>query len=135
MKKVISLLMVTVIVCTMVLPVSATTGDNTVQPRWTYLDSVYAHLDINWLGVASCEGRATAGDFVTVKVVVRLQQLQDTGWATIKSWTATDTQTVGTSGTYAVYSGYTYRVSVTGYIYDSNGNLVEAGTATDTFVY
>lgn len=135
MKRVTSLLIIIVILCVMVLPVSATSVDNTVQPRWTYLDSVYAYLDINWLGVASCEGRATAGDFVAVKVVVRLQQLKDTGWATIKSWTATDTQTVGASGSYAVYSGYTYRVSVTGYVYDSNGNLVEAGTATDTFVY
>lgn len=135
MKRIIPLLIVVTILCTMVVPASAATADNTVQPRWSYLDTVYANLDINWLGVATCEGRATAGSLVTVKVIVRLQQLKDTGWATIKSWTSTGTLTASTSGSYAVYSGYTYRVSVTGYVYDSNGNLVEAGTATDTFVY
>ena len=135
MRRITSLLIVVTILCAMAVSASATTVDNAVQPRWTYLNSVYANLDINWLGVATCEGRATAGDLVTVEVIVRLQQLKDTGWATIKSWTSTGTLTASASGSYAVYSGYTYRVSVTGYVYDSNGNLVETGTATDTFVY
>lgn len=131
MKKVISLLIVIGILCGMVVSVSA----STVQPRWTYLDAVYANLDINWLGVATCEGGAAANDTVTVKVVVRLQQLKDTGWSTITSWSSTGTLSATSSGSYAVYSGYTYRVSVTGHVYDSNGTLIETGSATDTFVY
>ena len=119
----------------MVLPVSATTADDVIQPRWSYLNAVSAHLDINWLGVATCEGRATAKNLVTVKVIVQLQQFSETGWITINSWTSTGTQTAYASGSYAVYSGYTYLVSVTGYIYDSNGNLIETGNATETFVY
>lgn len=122
-------------IITMTIPASATTAESTIQPRWTYLDTVYAYLNINWLGIASCEGSATAGSLVTVEVTVRLQQLKDTGWATIKTWSATDTQSAVASGSYAVQKGYTYRVSVTGYVYDSNGNLVETGSATDTFVY
>ena len=135
MRRITALLIIVTILCAIAAPASATTIDNIVQPRWTYLNSVYAYLDINWLGVATCEGRATARDFVNVEVVVRLQQLKDTGWATIKSWTSTGTLTASASGSYAVYKGYTYRVSVTGYVYDASGKLVETGTATDTFVY
>ena len=135
MKRVITIFILIAFIITLVPSASAATAENTIQPQWDILNSVTADLEINWLGIATCAGRATAGEFVTVKVVVKLQQLTDTGWTTLKSWTVTDTQSAFASGTYAVHRGYTYRVSVTGYIYNSNGTLVETGTATDTFVY
>lgn len=135
MKRIICLMMIIVVLCSMVGPVSATTADNMIQPRWSYLNSVTAYLDINWLGVASCTGSAIARNDVEVKVVVNLQQLTDTGWATVNSWSSTGNITASASGRYAVYRGYTYRVTVTGYVYDSNGKIIETGSAIDTFVF
>lgn len=135
MKRFLSLILIAMVIFSMAVPASAAVADNMVQPRWSYLNSVTAYLNINFLGIATCEGTATARVGETVEVTVRLQQLKDTGWATIKTWTSTGTGTAAASGNYAVYSGYTYRTSVTGYVYDSDGNLLETGTATDTFEY
>lgn len=135
MRRIISLVIVITLLCTTVIPVSSAVTDSTVQPRWSYLTTVKAYLDINWLGLATCEGSASIRSQLDVKVVVRLQQLTDSGWSTIKTWTATDAGSAYASGVYAVHSGYTYRVSVTGYVYDDNGNLLETGSTSDTFVY
>ena len=135
MKKIVSLALVTVLLFMMVVPASAANADNTVQPRWTYLNIIDAGLDINWLGIATCEGNVLAYGNTTVKVVVRLQQQTDSGWSTLKTWSDTDTGSAYASGIYAVHSGYTYRVSVIAYAYDANGNLLETGSTSDTLVY
>lgn len=135
MRRLFTFFVILTILASIVIPAHAATSVNTPQPRWSYLNSVSANININSIGIATCSGRATARENITVKVVVRLQQLTDSGWSTIKSWTVTDTVSAYASGSYAVYSGYTYRTSVTGYVYDSNGNLLETGTSTDTYVY
>lgn len=135
MKRIISLALVAVLLCATIAPVSAVSADNTVQPRWTYIRLMNANIDINWIGVASCSGEVNAYESMDVKVLVRLQQLTDSGWSTIKTWSVTGVGAARASGVYAVHSGYTYRVSVTGYVYDDNGNLLEAGSTSDTFVY
>lgn len=137
MKKYISLVLVMVLLFSSTITASATSNSNTItiQPRWSYLDTVSAYININALGIATCEGRATSRDALTVETVVRLQQLTDTGWSTIKTWSSTSVGSASVSKTYAVYAGYTYRTSVTGYVYDSNGNIIETGSASDTFYY
>lgn len=135
MRRTAALLMVIGILCTMIVPVAAATNESTVQPRWTYLNSVYAYLDINWLGVATCEGTAVARSSVDVEVVVRLQQKLDSGWYTVESWSDTGTGTAGTGGKIAVARGYDYRVTVSAYVYDDNGNIVETGSSSDSDSY
>lgn len=135
MKRLISFLLFAAILCGLSIPAAAAEADNLIQPRWSYLNAVAAYLDINWLGIATCEGSAAARSAVDVKVVVRLQQQTETGWATIETWSATGTAGATAGGKYAVYKGYTYRTSVTAYVYDENGNIVETGGSTDTFVY
>lgn len=135
MKKTVSVLAVIVMLCGLVTPVAATANESTIQPRWTYLNSVYAYLDINWLGVATCEGNAIAGSSVQVKTVVRLQQKLDSGWYTVKSWSETGTGTASAGGKIAVARGYDYRVTVSAYVYDDNGNIVETGSSSDSDSY
>lgn len=135
MRKTLAVLMVIGILCTMIIPVTAATNENTIQPRWSYLDSVYAYIDINWLGVATCEGTAVARSSVDVEVVVRLQQKLDSGWYTVESWSDTGTGTAGTGGKIAVARGYDYRVTVSAYVYDDNGNIVETGSSSDSDSY
>lgn len=135
MRKTLAVLMVIGILCTMIIPVTAATNENTIQPRWSYLDSVYAYIDINWLGVATCEGTAVARSSVDVEVVVRLQQKLDSGWYTVESWSDAGTGTAGTGGKIAVARGYDYRVTVSAYVYDDNGNIVETGSSSDSDSY
>ena len=135
MKRIAAILVVIGILCTMIIPVSAATNDNTVQPRWSYLNAVYAYLDINWLGVATCEGSAVVRGSYDVEVIVRLQQKLDSGWYTVKSWSDTGTGGAGASGSYAVARGYDYRVTVSAYVYDDNGNIVETGSSSDSDSY
>lgn len=135
MKRAIRILLIIGIICSMAVPFVVTATENAVQPRWSYLDSVHAYLDINWLGVATCEGSATARSLVDVKTVVRLQQKLDSGWYTVKTWTDTGTANAGTSGKIAVARGYDYRVTVSAYVYDDNGNIVETGSSSDSDSY
>ena len=138
MKKVITILLVAILLVSVVTPVHAVSNveaETAIQPRWTYLNTVSAYLSINALGIATCEGSAIATVVQDVKVVVRLQQLTDTGWSTIKSWSATNAGASSAEGKYAVYKGYTYRTTVAAYVYDDSGNIIETGSASDTFVY
>ena len=135
MKRAFAILIVIGILSAIAVPVAASSNENIIQPRWSYLDSVHAYLDINWLGVATCEGSATARSLVEVETIVRLQQQTDTGWSTIKTWSSTGTASASAGGKYAVARGYDYRVTVSGYVYDDNGNIVETGSSSDSDSY
>ena len=112
MKRTTALLLIVGLLCAMATPVGATTNENTIQPRWAYLNTVVASLDINWLGVATCEGTAVVRGSMDVKTVVRLQQKLDSGWYTVETWSDTGTGAAGASGKIAVARGYDYRVTV-----------------------
>lgn len=138
MKKVFSLLLATLLLLSSAFPVNAVEPEQsviTVQPRWTYLYSVTASLDINLLGVATCRGTTACGSVRDVEIIVRLQQETATGWSTLKTWTDTGSGSAIASGSYAVARGYTYRTVSSVYVYDDNGNIIETGSASDTFYY
>lgn len=135
MKRVIAIFIVIGILCSIAIPVAASTNEGVIQPRWSYLDAVVASLNINWLGVATCEGSAVAHSSVDVEVVVRLQQKLDSGWYTVETWSDTGTGAAGASGKIAVARGYDYRVTVSAYVYDDNGNIVETGSSSDSDSY
>lgn len=138
MKKVFSLLLAALLLLSSTFPVNAVAPEQSitaVQPRWTYLHTITAFIDINFLGVATCEGTAVSRVVKDVKVVVRLQQETDTGWSTLKTWTDTGAGSAVASGSYAVARGYTYRTVSSVYVYDDNGNIIETGSASDTFYY
>ena len=138
MKKVLSLLFAICLLLTVCFPVNAITSEQSVtivQPRWTYLQTVTASLNINLLGVATCDGTGTSRVIKDVKIIVRLQQETDTGWSTLKTWTATASGAVGAGGSHAVAKGYNYRTVSSVYVYDDDGNIIETGSASDTFYY
>lgn len=132
MKKIIACITVVFLFAAMVLPVYA----SSVTPRFTYVDSIYARLEIDttW-GIATCEGQITAKDMSPVEVVVKLQQYKNSQWVTLKTWSAEDEWSVYLSGKYAIYSGYTYRVYVEGYVYNENGAVVETTSLEQQRVY
>lgn len=133
MRRLFCFVLVLLMVCTMVLPAAA--SQDVVQPRWTYLSSVSAALQINGLGIASCSGQALVTSSNRIAVYVTLQQYTDSGWVTLRSWSATGKTTTMAGGQYAVARGYTYRVNVTAYVYDGRGNVIETGSASKTCVF
>ena len=133
MRRLCCFILILLMVGTMIVPVAAL--QTVVQPRWTYLTSISASLDINALGVASCGGRALVHSTNRIAVYVTLQQYTDSGWVTIRSWSATATTATQVSGQYAVAHGYTYRVNVFAYVYDGRGNIIETGSTSKTCVF
>lgn len=135
MKRIICVLLIAVSLFAAVLPASAATI-NDVAPCYVYISSIYARITIDEsTGIATCVGEVNAKKMLPVEVVVQLQQLKNGTWQTLATWTNAGTYLAGESGSYAVASGYTYRTKVTGFIYDSDGNLVESGSGTDQVTY
>ena len=135
MKRFICLLSTLVILFSMAIPVFAAVPEE-IQPLYTNIDTVGASLTINeTLGIATCTGRLFAKDIQPVKVIVRLQIYKDGYWQTLKSWTGEGSWTIVVSKQYAIYSGYTYRVTTAGYVYDDDGNILEAASASHTVNY
>ena len=135
MKKLLVVIALLCIISTVVPPVSAATSEP-AQPLFVYINSVTAGLTINdtW-GIANCSGSMVSCSATPVKVTVRLQQYKDGSWLTLKTWTGTGTTSCAASGQYAISSGYTYRVSVTGYVLNSEGVILESGNAKKTVSY
>ena len=63
-------------------------------------------------------------------MTIKLQKKTGSSWTTMQTWSKTATGLAGAkaSGTRAVTAGLTYRVYLTGYVYDSNGNVLESIT-------
>ena len=137
MRKVLSILLVVAIFMSWSIPVHAATQEGeTISPRYTYIKFNSAYIDINEnTGVASCEASCYATGNLTVKVQCRLQQYTGSVWTTLKNWTASGTSYASVDKSWAVSSGYPYRVYVIFRIYDGNGTLVETATNIDTYNY
>lgn len=134
-KRLIMALVILSMMTSMAVPISAYNGD-TIQPRWDYINTVTANLTIDeTLGIATATGRMIVREYSPVEIIVRLQRSTAIGWVTIATWNATGTRTVYCSSKYAVEKGFTYRVTVSGYLYDADGALKEDGFASYTVAY
>lgn len=106
-----------------------------INPRWTHIQSMTAGLDISFWGVATCNGQLTAYENVPIEIMMHLQQNKNGSWGTLRTWSIVGTGALSSEKQYAVERGYTYRVVVTGYVYDANGNILETASASKSFVY
>lgn len=135
MKRVLSVMFILLLVVSMIAPVHASDIQR-ITPRFTYVDSVWVciNIDPTW-GIATCEGEVAAKDGYLVKTVVHLQAYKNRSWETIKTWTAEDHYSSYVCGSYAVMSGYTYRAFVIGYIYNSDGAVIEVVSSSHSVDY
>lgn len=109
---------------------------DTVEPLYDKISTVYANLSINEdTGIVTCTGRVTAKNTYPVSVYVQLHILENGSWRQLKSWQKSGTLTAYCSQSYAVYSGYTYRVTVTGYVYNDSGIAIESGSTSHSVYY
>lgn len=133
--RIISLMLVVNLVVAPAVVFAAESEDTTVQPRYTNITSIAAAVNINSLGKAVCTSSAMltyTSD--TGKLIMYLQKLDGNTWYTVKSWTDT-ADPYYMSGSYYVYSGYYYRCKAVLTVYDSSGNIVDAGQAISQSVY
>lgn len=107
-----------------------------IEPLYDNINTIYACISIDEsTGIATCMGSITAKNTYPVEVDVRLQQYYDGSWHTLKTWSNTGTMYCASSHKYAVYSGYTYRVYVTGYVYNSSGVIIESASGYHATTY
>lgn len=132
MKKCISIVSVVLLVIVMIIPVQAAT----IMPRYTYINSFYARLEIDatW-GIATCEGEISTRNPHPVKINVYLQQYKNGQWVTLKSWTSEDLINASLMRHYAIDQGYKYRIYVEGYVYNSNGQIIETTSEAEEVTY
>lgn len=109
-------------------------------PRWSYFISIMGDMDVEDNGKATVMADVIANrDKVDkIKVVCRLQRLEDDGWKTIKSWTVSsdevDPATVALEKTYYIHKGYSYRVQLNSKAY-VGGSVKEEITSNFDYGY
>ena len=130
MRKTISILLVFVLLLTTMSSVSASEW-NQPTPRYAYISSFARSININpSTRVATCQGDVVASSYLPVKVVCKLQVYWGGEWTTLKTWTKEGTGGVMIYETYTVAYDFNYRVYVTGYVYDNDGNQLEVTSGT-----
>jgi hypothetical protein len=134
MKRKIIVFIALVLVLTIITPLRNANASE-INPRWTYIRSMTAGLDVSILGIATCNGQFAAYENVPVEIIMHLKQLKNGSWGTLRTWSTTGTCALNVEKQYAVEHGYTYKVVVTGYVYDANGNILETASASKSFVY
>lgn len=130
--KALCLVMASLMLCGTANAVSArsniSNAENEVQLRFEEIRGFIANLSIGSFGAAHCTSRAQVADSsYRVELFVELQQF-DSGWDTVKDWSATGTLSASVSGTWYVASGYDYQVKATATVYNSSGREVESET-------
>ena len=133
-KKLISIAGLTAMCCTVspTMPVEAIGAralpdNDVVLPNYVAITRVYNYLGMETDGQLLCIGETDVQNRYNTGVKMELQQY-DGGWDTIKTWTDTGTKSVSLEKYYSVASGYSYRLKLTHYSYDSNWNQLEAIT-------
>lgn len=134
MKKIISIILAVLTVCVLATPALAAAKDP-VDPQYQHITSLYATINIDSTGLATCSGAIRAREVTPVEIVVQLQQYKDGIWRTLQTWTNSGSFYASEVGYYYVMKGYTYRTKVTGFIYDANGMIIESASGSHQKTY
>lgn len=134
MKRITSLVLITVLLVCMLCPYASATM---VEPRWDYVSTITGDLEITSGGTAVVDADGTAANYGVTRVhlTASLQQ-KDGTWKELKSWSvAADARGVIMPTKYwAVAHDYEYRLVITVKAY-KNSTLLETATATIDYGY
>ena len=131
MKKILVLIICLAMIVSMFSPfclaVEGNEVDEEIQPMYNVISSIAAGLKISSSGVASCIASLTGmSSPLTGKIIMELQQYSGGMWNTIMSWTESGSGGIIMEEYWTVPSGYSYRVRVTGNVYNANELLIES---------
>lgn len=109
-------------------------------PKWSYFISIMGDMEVQNNGKATImvDVIANRDKVDEIKTVCRLQQLQNGGWKTIKSWSENsnnvDHASVAYEKTYYIEKGYSYRIQLNSKAY-VNGAVKENITSNFDYGY
>lgn len=131
MKRIVGLVISICILLIFGLQAFADTNDSPareISPMYINIMSLSASLDINSSGTATGTAKITQGlSEGSCELIMNLQKLDsDNSWKTVGTWTKKGVMSCTNQQSKAVSKG-TYRISVIGKVYDSNGNFIEEG--------
>ena len=110
-----------------------TTVAAAISPRYIHLNSADASITIDTSAdKVYCRATASSTNNLEIQIECKLQRYNNAKWNNVKTWTASGTGYVSINKGWAVPTGYDYRVYATFKVYDSNGNMIESGTAQDS---
>ena len=135
MKRIISFLLAVVMTFAFAFSVSADKQEQTtIVPRYAYIAATLVDINIDEsTNVTLNEAYFDTYDrTLEVQIELKLQRYNNSKWNTVKTWTASGIGEAEVYERWAVPSGYTYRDYVTFKVYDSNGNLIESVTRSDS---
>lgn len=137
MRRIFTILLASILLMAFVIPCFAIEADTpNVSPRYTHINNNQVSLTINeTTGIATCCVSCYAPGNYIVKVECKLQRYQGGFYSTIKTWTDSNAEVAGVHTTWAVNSGYTYRVYADLYVYDAAGNELEHVTSSSSYNY
>lgn len=96
-----------------------------IMPYYTYTSRVRAELSILG-GVASASGAIYPNGELRTSVQVQLQRNDNGQWNSVATWHGNNSAGKSEAGgTKSLTAGYTYRTYVTGYVYNSEGVVIE----------
>ena len=127
MKRILAMILALAMLASMLTLTVMADGETTIMPRYSYIDVINSSLSISKLGIASCNANSGYSGGASQKLICELQRYNGSSWTTVKTWTKTATTSALISKTYAVYSGYTYRLRTTCQVYNSAGTILESG--------
>ena len=137
MKRIYILGLAVLMVFSLVIPCfAAEVAETTITPRYTYIGVNKVGLTINeTTGIAQCSSYCYTDGTYTVEVVCKLQKYAGGFYSTVKTWSSSGTSYASVHKSWAVYSGYTYRLYAIFYVYDSAGKLLESATSSASYNY
>lgn len=135
MKKIVCLLLVSVLLFSLVPSASAAVIDPIeVQFKKIISTAITFRIDES-IGIAYCYARCIAQNDVTIKITGTLQQYTNGSYVYVNSWTRSGKKMVILDEQWAVYRGYKYRFIATFSIYDSNGSFIESDSMSRIYDY
>jgi len=127
-QKVLSIFLMFAVICSFAMITEPAQASDSGILCWACIRNAGAGLSITSSGYATCTGSLTHSGS-SGKVQVTLQRYQNSAWTAIKSWSDSRTGAIcGVTGNYYITKGYSYRVKVSVYVYNSSGSLLESDT-------
>lgn len=105
-------------------------SETVIEPRWSYITGITGSIRIEKsIATVMAGGRSENQEIAYVGETVILQRSDGNSWKDLKTWEDTsDGPKTQIQETYAVYKGYSYRLSITVRAYAANGTLKETVT-------
>ncbi len=134
MKKILLITLAAIILLSFSVQTLATAeiSNRDITPMWTYIMNISAYLKISSSGNATCSSdMLQRSSDSSSELVMSLQKLNSGKWTTIATWTKKGSIECSNVASEKIAKG-TYRLSVTGNVYNDLGNLAETTTIYST---